>query len=93
MFSVVPKGSTSRGIVDPKKLRNLNVNDTFGEDDLNILLEFEEEQFRRGGFELVFPLESNVDYYEKFFECTRYNNHFLWAYIRSKRPASIIERL
>ena len=51
-------------------------------DDLVVLMEHEEEFSRKGGFARVFPLAANVEYYEKFFEVKRYNNHLLWAYIR-----------
>ena len=33
------------------------------EDDLNIILDFEEEQFRLGNFEKIFPCINNVSYY------------------------------
>jgi len=33
------------------------------EDDLNIILDFEEEQFRQGNFEKIFPCINNVQYY------------------------------
>ena len=39
------------------------------EDDLNIILDFEEEQFRQGNFEKIFPCINNVQYYSQFFEC------------------------
>lgn len=39
------------------------------EDDLNIILDFEEEQFRLGNFEKIFPCINNVQYYSQFFEC------------------------
>jgi hypothetical protein len=49
---------------------------------VSILVDFEEELYRRGNFELIFPLKSNVDYFEKFFESSRYNNHLIWAWLR-----------
>lgn len=51
-------------------------------DDVSLLMDHEEEFSRKGGFSRVFPLAANVDYYEKFFECKRYCNNLLWAYIR-----------
>lgn len=39
------------------------------EDDLQIILDFEEEQFRLGNFEKIFPCINNVQYYSQFFEC------------------------
>ena len=39
------------------------------EDDLAVILDFEEEQFRLGNFEKIFPCINNVSYYGQFFEC------------------------
>ena len=38
------------------------------EEDLSILLDFEEEQFRLRNFEKIFPCINNVSYYSQFFE-------------------------
>jgi tubulin polyglutamylase TTLL4 len=58
-----------------------NVN-TLSLDEVNIMVEYEEESSRKGQFSRVFPLAANVDYYEKFFEETRYFNLLLWSYLR-----------
>jgi hypothetical protein len=41
-----------------------------------MLFECEEEMYRRGGFERIFPPRdlSQIDYYAQFFEFPRYNN-------------------
>jgi len=41
-------------------------------DELEMLVELEEEYARRGNFQRVYPLLSNVGYYERFFEVKRY---------------------
>lgn len=50
-------------------------------------MDYEDEYARKGDFSRIFPMTSNVDYYEKFFECKRYYNLLLWAYLRGL-PAS-----
>lgn len=66
--------------------------DEIGEEDLLVLTEHEEELFRRGSFEIVFPLKANVDYYEKFFESHRYNNLLVWAWLRGGAPLAPITK-
>ena len=34
------------------------------EDDLLMLADYEEEQTRRGNYDLIFPLPSNITYYQ-----------------------------
>lgn len=38
-----------------------------GKDDINMLMEYEEELSRKGYYEPIFPKQSNIKYYEKFF--------------------------
>ena len=55
-----------------KLLRQLGKSDGDGvmtEDDLAVILDFEEEQFRLGNFDKIFPCINNVSYYGQFFEC------------------------
>lgn len=63
------------------------------QEDLNFLLETDEENYRyiiylkynrRGDFERIFPLKSNVDYYSKFFETPRINNLLVWKWLKSE---------
>ena len=48
---------------------------------MQIVLDFEQEQLRRGNFDLIFPLASNVSYYSQFFELIRFGNEILWRYL------------
>ena len=43
-------------------------------DESDMLCELEEEFSRMGNFKRVYPLQSNVNYYEQFFEVKRYQN-------------------
>lgn len=56
--------------------------ENFSLEDITMLMEYEEEQTRKGFYELIFPKASNIKTYEKFFECPRYNNMLLWNYIK-----------
>lgn len=53
-------------------------------DDLNVIMEYEEEGYRCGNFERIFPLEENCDYYSEFFREDRYRNRLLWRYIKKQ---------
>jgi hypothetical protein len=50
----------------------LTGNEELTKDELEMLLELEEEFSRRGNFHRVYPLMTNVQFYEKFFEVKRY---------------------
>ena len=56
------------------------------EDDLQLILDFEEEQFRLGNFEKIFPCINNVQYYSQFFECQRNANTLLMRYLSIISP-------
>jgi hypothetical protein len=43
--------------------KDVNNFDKLTDEDLTIILDFEEEQFRLGNFEKIFPSINNVDYY------------------------------
>jgi tubulin polyglutamylase TTLL4 len=60
--------------------------DNLTEEDLAILLDFEEEQFRLGNFEKIFPCINNVSYYNQFFECCRNGNSLLLKYLTIISP-------
>ena len=60
------------------------------EDDLQILLDCEEEQYRVGSFKKIFPLKKNLDLYSPLFSYPRYNNVLLWKHTKS--PTNIINR-
>lgn len=42
--------------------------ENLGKDDIAMLMQYEEEQARKGYYELVFPKPSNIKTYEKYFE-------------------------
>jgi len=42
---------------------------TLTEDDLEIMAEFEEEQSRRGHFQLIFPTKDTIESLGPYFEC------------------------
>jgi hypothetical protein len=50
------------------KQLNKELEEPLNEDDLNVILDFEEEQFRLGNFEKIYPCINNVAYYSQFFE-------------------------
>lgn len=52
------------------------------EDELEIVMQYEEEQSRLGNFERIFPLNNNAAYYAKFFEHIRPANELLVRYLR-----------
>ena len=47
------------------------------EDELEMLLDLEDEDKRRGNFEKVFPLEDSLMNYGHFFEKERYQNRMV----------------
>ena len=56
------------------------------EDDLQIILDFEEEQFRLGNFEKIYPCINNVQYYSQLFEFPRVTNNLLQRYLGTINP-------
>lgn len=56
------------------------------ESDLDVLADFEEEQMRRGHFELLFPTARSVDTYRPFMSQNRRANLVLWAYVKQGAP-------
>jgi hypothetical protein len=51
------------------------------EDELTMIIDFEEENQRLGNFERIFPLQSNAVHYSRFFEYQRPSNEFLARYL------------
>lgn len=49
--------------------------------DSEVLSEFKEQEYRMGGYERIFPLSYNVNYYSQFFERERTNNEILRRYL------------
>lgn len=59
---------------------------SLSEDDLNVIIDFEEEQFRLGNFEKIFPCINNVAFYSQFFENVRGANQLLARYLAAISP-------
>ena len=53
------------------------------EDDLQVIIDYEEEEQRLGNFERIFPLQQNAVHYSKFFEYVRPTNELLVRYLKS----------
>ena len=51
------------------------------EDELSMIIDFEEENLRLGNFDRIFPLQSNALHYSRFFEYQRPSNEFLARYL------------
>lgn len=58
------------------------------ENDMEVLADYEEEQQRRGHFNLIFPLARNIDTYRPYFNQQRRNNLVLWSYLKQGCPVS-----
>jgi hypothetical protein len=69
-----------------KQLNKEEGQSQLGEDELNMILDFEEEQFRLGNFEKIFPCINNVAYYSQFFEQSRGSNNLLSRYLAVISP-------
>ena len=52
------------------------------ENDLEMLADYEEEQQRRGHFEMLFPTAKNIDNFRGYLSSNRRANLLLWAYIK-----------
>ncbi len=78
--------------LDPHKVTGKNIPDLLSadsfqdlsEDDVETLIQSEEEYYRRGHFEKIYPLANNIDKYAKYYEALRYNNLLLWRWLKSK---------
>ena len=57
--------------------------DKLSQDELTMLVEYEEEMSRRNNFELIFPRPNTVSNYEQYFSVKRQNNLLLWKYVKS----------
>jgi len=66
-----------------KQVENLS------QDDIAMLMQYEEEMVRKGYYEVIFPKPSNIKNYERFFECPRYNNMLLWSYLKYGKSVSL----
>ena len=60
--------------------------DKITDDDLQVVLDFEEEQHRLGNFEKIFPCINNAKFYGQFFENPRFANNLLQRYLLTINP-------
>ena len=56
------------------------------ETDLEMLADYEEEQQRKGNFEILFPKANNTDNYRGYLCSNRRANLVLWAYLKQGAP-------
>lgn len=61
---------------------HLHSDNPLSEDELGIIIEYEEESERLGNFERIFPLVQNAAHYAKFFEYERPSNELLAKYLK-----------
>ena len=74
-----------------KDIGQLQGTEDLTKDEMEMLMDLDEEFMRRGNFQRVFPLASNVQFYEQFFEVKRYQNALVAAYLQT--PQEIRDRL
>lgn len=65
--------------------------DQLTDEDYDIIADLEEEVQRKGHFNRIFPLASNVDTYSKFFETERHANKVVWNYLKLGAPVGILK--
>ncbi len=65
--------------------------ETLTDEDYELLADLEEEHSRRGHFQRIFPLASNIDTYSKFFETQRRSNTVVWDYVKMGQPINIVK--
>ena len=53
------------------------------EDEVTMLMDLEDEHSRRGNFERIFPVASNMAQYNQFFGGVRYENALVAAYLQT----------
>ena len=62
------------------------VDEKLSDDDVQIILDFEEEQHRLGNFEKIFPCINNARHFGQFFEFPRGANNLLLKYLSVINP-------
>lgn len=72
------------GLQNCKSLEDYPLTD----EDLSIILDTEEENYRTGCFTRIFPLKTNVDQYSQYFLTPRYNNTLVWKHLKS--PTNVL---
>ena len=83
--------SHSKNINSIKELNHTNYMDKLNLEDWQILLETDEEFYRKGNFERVFPNRAKGDYYLNLMEFPRYNNILVQRWLQS--PVNFLEKV
>ena len=65
--------------------------DSLTDEEYELLADLEEEHNRKGHFNRIFPLASNVDTYSKYFETQRRSNQAVWDYVKLGQPINILK--
>ena len=73
----------SRNINEANNLTAENCLNILSSDDWNILFETDEEWYRKGNYDRIFPNKENCEVYSKYFEFQRYNNSIVWKWLSS----------
>lgn len=72
-----------------KYKKELNGSEQLTNDEIEILLDIEEENHRKGNFDRVYPELPLLASYEKFFEVKRYQNSLVSAYLQASREIQV----
>ena len=65
--------------------------DSLTDEEYELLADLEEEHSRKGHFNRIFPLATNVDTYSKYFETQRRSNQAVWDYVKLGQPINILK--
>ena len=65
--------------------------DALTDEEYELLADLEEEYTRKGHFNRIFPLATNVDTYSKYFETNRRSNQVVWDYVKLGQPINILK--
>ena len=85
------KYSGSNSSSPERNKRIIEFVDTLVDDDYDVIADLEEENQRRGHFNRIYPLSSNIDTYSKYFETPRHANGVIWSYLKLGAPINIIK--
>ncbi|EAR91806.2 tubulin tyrosine ligase family protein (macronuclear) [Tetrahymena thermophila SB210] len=78
------KRGFSKNLKDLSDLNEFNCLQKLSPEDWNMLFETDEENYRTGHFERIFPPpKDKIDFYLKFFEYERYNNIIIRSWVKS----------
>jgi len=84
LFGVEGKKHNFKSTIEISDLNEQNCLEKLSAEDWNILFETDEENYRRGKFNRIFPLKENIDTYSRYFEFQRYSNIIVWQWLKAK---------